>query len=259
MAVPVVLSASSVATFLRCGQQWYYAYIEQRKSPPNIRQVLGIATHGAIEHNYQQKVESKVDLHVDEVIAAFSDQYDTQIPEVEAPDEDPGQAKDDGVRMVGLYQKDVAPKIQPYWVERPVAFDIDGIPWSGVIDLVEEKQTFSGPQRVVRDTKTTARKPSGANHQIAMTGYAIAYRHETGDEEADVVLDFLVRTKTPQYVPLHSGGPVSDQQIVAFAEVAKQVSDAITRGDFLPNGLYSQACSWCGYADICPAYRRFNK
>jgi hypothetical protein len=55
-----------------------------------------------------------------------------------------------------------------------------------------------------------------------------------------------------------AGGPVSDEEIVRFANIVESVAHAIKAGRFVPNGLASGACSWCGYKAICPAYQKRN-
>lgn len=250
MSDPVVLSASSVATFLRCGQQWFYAYVERIVSPPSIRQTLGVAAHAAIEHNMSQKSYSGTDLPEEEVLDSFSDHWDRLVVDVEdKQDEDPGKAKDSGSKLVRLHHREVAPGIQPFWVEEPVQFAVNGIPYSGTIDLVDDRNR-------IRDWKTTKRTPTQANYLLQMTGYALAYRQLTGEVESEVVLDYLIRTKLPQYLPVASGGPIDNTSIVKFADIVERVYSAIDAGHFVPNGLVNNACSWCGYRNICPAYRK---
>jgi len=257
---PVVLSASSVATYLRCGQQWYYAYIMNYKEPPNLKKVVGIATHRAVELNMEQKITTKVDLPTEQVLDAFADAFDKESEDVE-PDEreSPGEAKDSGIAITRLYHETVGPPIQPYWVERQVQYAVDGVPFTGILDLVEERtDPVMGSQHfVLRDVKTTAQTPSRQRYAIQMTGYAVAVKHETGQDSADVILDFLVRTKLPKYVPLYAD--VTKNTIRQFSDVVGQVMNGINAGNFPPNGLVGTACSWCGYRDICPAFKEFSK
>lgn len=201
-----------------------------------------------------QKSYSGIDLPEEAVLDAFSDRYDALAPDVESEDEDedPGKAKDSGIGLVRLHHREVAPKIQPFWVEEPVQFAIDDIPYTGTIDLVDDKNR-------IRDWKTSKRKPTQISHVLQMTGYALAYRHLTGDTESEVVLDYLIRTKQPQYLPIASGGPIDGDAIVRFASIVGEVHAAISTGRFLPNGLMSNACSWCGFKNICPAYRNSDK
>lgn len=247
----LILSASSITTFLRCGVQWEYAYVKNLKAPPTIKQSLGIAAHEAFEENMLGKLVAKIDLPEEAVVSVFSDSYDRLVREVTDPAEDPGEAKDQGVRLIQKQHREVAPGIMPVLVEAPIQFEIDGMLYSGSIDLTDDKGR-------VRDWKTSARKPTdGGTYQLAMTGYALGYRALTGETESDVQLDFLVRYKKqePAYYPIPAGGPVSDAAIAVFADVVARVYEAINAGRFHPNGLTSGACSWCGYRQICPYYQ----
>lgn len=248
MADPLILSASSIATFLRCGQQWFFAYVERVVSPPTIRQTLGISAHAAIERNMAQKAFSGADLPEEDVLDTYSDHWDRLVSDVEEEDEDPGKAKDSGAKLVRLHHREVAPGIQPFWVEQQVQFAVNDVPYSGTIDLVDSKSR-------IRDWKTTKRTPSQASYLLQMTGYALAYRHLTGETESEVVLDYLIRTQKPSYLPVASGGPIDGDSIVKFSNIVGRVAAAIEAGHFIPNGLSNNACSWCGYTNICPAFR----
>lgn len=257
MAEPVVLSGSSIATYLRCGLQWEFAYVRRIKSPPNVRQVLGIAAHAAVEKNMIQKITTFADLDTDEVVAEFADHYDREVADVEDPDEDVGHAKDSGIALVEHYQRIVSPVIQPTLVEEPVAFNINGIEYAGTIDLLDNR-------RRLRDLKTTTRKPSEDKHFIAMTGYALGYRHQSGEKETDVVLDYMIRRESrglvsSEYAPVASGGPVNDDAIAAFTETVERVHQAIEAGIFVPTGPQNFACGWCGYRNICPAIPKSSR
>ena len=134
-------------------------------------------------------------------------------------------------------------------VEQPISFYINGIPWTGTIDLVDDDFR-------VRDWKFTGRTPSNADAYILnMVGYALGYRALTGQTESQIVLDHIVGLKTPKLVQIKSVGPVPDKSIATFAKIATDAMKQIQAGFFPPTGLKSGACSWCGYRDICPAYK----
>lgn len=266
MAQETILSASSVTTFLRCGQQWYFAYVAGVKSPPSLRAIRGIAAHAAVEVDMRQKMVTGVDLPVEDMVDAYDTSWNEETVDGYAvtEDENPGIVKDKGVELVRLYHKEVAPKIQfPTLVEEPVQFSINGQPYSGQIDLgemVEFDPGWGPPERrlVIRDTKTTGRTPADGQYLLNMTGYAIGQRQVTGMIEADTVLDYLVALKEPKYKEIRMGGPVTDAQIRQFAGIIGSVSGAIKAGRFVPNGIINGSCSWCGYKDFCPAYLKQN-
>lgn len=261
MTQPVVLSASSVTTFLRCGQQWFYAYVAGVKSPPSLRAIRGIATHRAVEVDMTQKLVTAVDLPLQDMLDAYDTSWTAETADgFDASDEPEGVVKDKGYELVELYHKEVAPFIQPALVEAPIQFDINGQPYSGQIDLARWVTTdyWDGPETrmEIRDTKTTARTPSGDSYLLNMTGYALGLRQQIGQVEHDIVFDYLIAKKEPTYKELRMGGPITDDQISRFSNIVGSVSQAIEAGRFVPNGLQSNACSWCGYKPICPAYLR---
>ena len=219
------------------------------KSPPTLKQARGLAAHKAIEVNMTQKITSREDLTLEEVADAYVTEYDTLTPDIEQDRHEIGAYKDSGVKLVKMHTTVIAPEIQPVWVERPVQFKLNDVPFSGQVDLLDEMGR-------VRDTKTTARKPKPDSYLLNMTGYAVAYRQMTGAQEVDTVLDYLVATQNPYYLPIMAGGPVSDDEIVRFAHVVERVANGIKAGNFAPNGLASGACSWCGYRNMCPAYQQ---
>lgn len=249
-----ILSASSVTTFLRCGEWWFQSYVVGMKGPPSLRAIRGIAVHHAVEVDMRQKINSYEDLPVGDMLDAFDTSW--TIEAVGAPEKDDnetaGQIKDKGYGLVKLYREKVAPRIQPTLVEEPVQFKINDRVFSGQIDLGE--RVGKDGRLVVRDTKTTKRSPREEAYVLAMTGYALSQRQKTGEVEADVVLDYLVATKEPQYKEIRYGGPVSDDQIRRFANIVESVGSQIQAGRFAPNGLVNGACSWCPHTAYCPAY-----
>jgi len=258
---PVVLSASSVNTYLRCQYQWYAAYVLNIKSPPNVALLVGIAAHTAVETNMVQKITTKVDLPVTDVLDAFSTAYDEQVPDLEDDKEDPGKGKDSGVDIVRLYHTAVAPPIQPILVEEQIQFAVNDIPFSTVLDLVEERTDpiMQDQHNVVRELKTTKSTPDRAKYALQLTGQAIGLQHKTGTEQVDSVVDVLVRTKIPKYVALQAGDLAKPPAIATFADIVKQVHTSIMAGNFIPTGITNRACSWCGYQTICTPFKTFGK
>ena len=254
----LVLSASSLATFHRCGLQWEFAYVKRVKRPPTIKQQLGIASHSAYEQDMLVKLTTGENAPEDVVLDVFNEEYEEarkagflmlKDPEDE---EDPIKAKDQQILVIQKQHREIAPLIVPVLVEEPFLYTINGHPYSGTLDLFDAEGKL-------RDWKNVAKKPGKEDgYGLGMVGYAIGYRHLTGLIEREVQIDFLVRYKkqAPGYFPVTSGGPVSDEAISSFASVVERAYDAIMAGKFVANGLQNNACSWCGFRDICPALRR---
>lgn len=246
-------SASSIATFMRCAKQWEFAYVYEFKRPPSLRMIVGTSAHAAAETNFKSKLDTGLDLPLPDVLDVFSDAFDSGVTESEIAAEDeketPGDAKDSGLKTLTVYHETVAPTIEPLWVEHEGLIHVNDIPYSYTIDLVDT----SGR---VRDHKYTKRKPqSSGDYRLALIGYALGYRHETGEVETDVVLDYMVRTQKPYHYPVGNNGPIPEAAEIAFAGILEMVQSAVDEGTFLPTGLTNHACGWCGYKSICKYYQ----
>jgi putative RecB family exonuclease len=244
--MPDYISPSQISMFLRCPSQYYFRYCEGLILPSKSVMIKGKAVHKGQEINYKQKIQTKQDLSLSDVQDAAATEFDSSVPETEwKPDEDKGKIKDEVITLAGLYHKEVAPMVQPEYVEEEVYFEADGLKFKGFIDVVQEGG-------IIRDTKTTAKTPSQdiADKSLQLTAYSFAYRTLLGQEEKKVVLDYLVNTKTPKYVPLESSRCKDD--IDRFLAIAKQISKAIQSGIFYPN-VDNFMCNseHCGYWHKC--------
>jgi hypothetical protein len=229
--------------FLECGAKWELIYVRGLRRPPSLRMALGTAGHAAAEKDLTQKIDSHVDLELDAVLDAFADSYNKEA--ADSPDDNKGtwaSYKDSGIAAMQVWHKDVAPTVQPTMVEEPVQFTINDIPYNGTVDLVDDKDR-------VRDWKFVGRKPGKGDQKyvLNMTGYAIGYRQKTGLIESGVILDHIVRTKTPYYFPVESTSPVPDESIIAFADIVEQAYGTIQKGAFAPNGIRNGTCSYCPF------------
>ena len=270
MAVPVVLSPTSLKTFLTCPQKYEFRHLLYLESRPSVKATIGTSAHKAVEVNYRQKLETRVDVPEDVVVDAFSDTFDNESKMIDHPEEPLGKAKDSGVGLVKLYhtgtdaQPPVAPRIQPKWVEQSAQFRLIsthregcdrgptctcGVPFSVTADLVDE-------EGAVHDLKTTARTPSGGAHLMQVAGGALAYEVATGDAASDLVIDYLIRTKIPKYHEERWGGPVDAQLKRVFARQVTTAYDMIQAGMFPASGVEGYACGYCEYKPICPAWKR---
>jgi CRISPR/Cas system-associated exonuclease Cas4 (RecB family) len=252
MADPLVLSGSSINTYLRCPKQWEYAYVKRIRSRPTLRLAIGSAGHTAIERDLKQKLWTEQDLPLEEMQETFRDEFMKEALDAEdTAKETKGQALDSGVKSVSKWRRDVAPATEPIMVEEPIQYSLNGVPVSGTIDVVKKGD-------IIGDWKITAKTPEkkgNPGYLLSLVGYAIGFRKLTGRVETGLVLDHIVRLKTPTHVPIESKGAVPDDSIRAYAGIVDDVARGIQGGNFPPSGLQGTACSWCGYRDICPAYR----
>ena len=268
------LSASQISSYLKCGMQYYYRYIEGVSTPPNIAMMTGSACHSGFETYYQDCIdEGKPSVLTGPQVAEIAI---TSIEE-EAEEKDialVGDVKDQVVTEIqtGItsYIDHVAPKVIPLAVEKEIRFDLaPGLEVLAYIDLV---RAASGevPGGVVCDYKITGKKwalPQLKN-SIQFLLYAI------GMEMEDVEIHNIRKTTGHVAVVKDKGdapGWESPSQDITnnirilrhtFNEEAekshivtltKSVAENITKGVFMPCAPDAWNCNptWCGYWGMC--------
>lgn len=242
------LSPSQINMYLRCPAQYYFRYEEGIKMPPRSALTKGTCVHKGIEHNYRQKIESKKDVKVNEVKEVVSSEFDERKDETDWRDgEDPGKIKDRTVGLAEMYHVNMAPTIQPLWVEQEVEVPIEtfGLVLKGYLDLVDEDMW-------IRDNKTTGRTPNKSviDKSLQLSAYYFAYRAITGESPKGVKLDYMVDIKTPKLVTFE--GKRTQREIDRFVNTAGSVAAAIKNNVYYPNeGNFMCSPEHCGYWDIC--------
>lgn len=261
MATIPHVSVSQLNTFSQCQGRWFFRYHPDflLKTPPNAYLTQGQAVHKAQEVNYLQKIESREDLPVDDVCEACADEFQRRAPDTEWADKDPGQYLDQSVALAKLYHTVVAPDVQPVGVEEPIDVPLCGTNLIGFMDVRQAGD-------IIRDTKTTGKTPKASifNDSLQLAGYDYAHRVIHNRPPSQMVLDYLVTTKTPKYDP--RSGVKTEEEIQRFLYVANA---AISRMNLIYGaweknlpvlcepGFYGCSPEWCGYWDIC--HQTFRK
>lgn len=248
------LSPSQMNMYLRCSAQYYFRYIEGLKLPPKSAMTFGSSVDAGLNHNFSQKIGSKKDLKVNELLDAFSTAFEIgkQTTEWEK-DENPAEIKDGGVILLKKYHKEIAPKIQPIAVQEQLKIEFNDFDYDflGYADLIDE----SG---VIIDNKTSGKSPAkegegfrvAPDHDVQLSAYALGYRLKFHKPEAGLRVDYLIRTKEPKFiqVPLLK----TNADVDYLLRLIGYVVDAIQKEVFIPN-RGNMLCSprWCGYYDAC--------
>jgi len=263
-----LVSPSRINTVWRCGYVYLFRYTDFLQPggliiPPGTAAILGKSFHHSAEHNYRYKFESRQDAPLQDVLDAFSTQYEEQMKDdvfwtskerSTGIEKVRGQVKDSGISVTEYYHKTCAPQVQPKIIETEVYMPIhyqDGL-WRsdfgmhGFIDLVDEND-------IIVDYKTTGKAVADikADHLRQLAYYTMMYRHE-GERERGIRLDYVVKTKTPQVLPFQRTITPNVYNWALF--MLHTALDTIKREAFLPN-TESYLCSpdWCGYFNLCPA------
>jgi putative RecB family exonuclease len=239
------ISVTQMKMYLRCPLQYKFRYIDLLKIPPVSALTLGKSIHSALEGNYSQKIETKKDLPSEQVIDIFSDSWENNVKETTfEEDEKPGEVKDDGVKLVSIYHKQVSPTIQPKLVEKEFNLAFENVDYTlkGYIDLIDTED-------IIIDHKTTKRSMNqeDVSSDLQLSCYAMAYRFLFGGLEKELRFDVMVRNKTPKIQQITTTRTQED--INRFLKVLAYVSKAIKSGIFYPNKNFM--CSVCGYVKLC--------
>lgn len=192
------ISASQIEMFLGCPMCFKRIYVGKAdREPPSIYLAWGGAMHEALEYNYRQKITSKKDLPVDEVVEYFENSFTRQLKTCPAEEwKMAGLLQMQGEEMVRLYMSTQAPDIQPVSVEHEFMLDLgEGLVINGFIDLIDDRG-------FIHDYKTCSKSTlekwsqSYVDRMVQLTMYSIAYRKDFKKPEAGLCIDLLKRLKT---------------------------------------------------------------
>jgi len=247
------ISHTQLSMFCRCQAAWYFRYVCGLIIPPKSAMMRGSCVHRAVAHDYTQKVESKVNLPVEDVLDVFSDEYEERSGEVAWKDtEDAGKIKDAGVNVLAKYHEEVAINVQPVDVEQTFSMSINWIQddedktvaYKGILDLMDDAGGIT-------DLKTTGRTPQRADggHVNQLTGYFLG-KEALGDKPTGAQLDYLIALKTPKIIQFQVD--VTDSQKKFFLNQIPKIVTAM-EGENYYAARGNRFCSpdACGYYVKC--------
>jgi hypothetical protein len=245
---------STLNMALRCGEQFRRRYIEGEIIPSSIAASRGTALHKANEVNLKQKIATRVDLPVSDMLDAARDAYVANLragvflakEDVPRKNELLNEGLKQTLTLTGLYAQAVAPKIVPIEIEREFSIDV-GLEWplAGRIDHEQDG--------VVNDLKTAGKSWSEGkiNSELQPVFYSLAHEREFG-VRPKFVYNILVALKTPKH-QIQERTCTDTDYTALMAKLAVFIK-MVKAGVFLPADPTSWACSpkWCGYHSTCP-------
>jgi CRISPR/Cas system-associated exonuclease Cas4 (RecB family) len=215
------------------------------KTKPTTSLAIGRAVHEGVAAGLRAKLDAGgVDPAQDLMVQQTSDTFDAHAPYVLLdPDEQLGPTKDKAVALTKLHHKVVMPQIQPALVEEDLKFEIGGVAMYGIVDCV----TTEG---MVRDTKTSAKRPSADNGLAVdfQTAVYVAGVEAQGLPVSGVSLDYLVSTKAPAVEVVQV--PRADVDVERAKQVARSVAHQMSTLAVVAQDNM-QVCSWCPYRRMC--------
>ena len=247
--------------FRRCPQQFWFRYIDPAKPmPPDGSQTLGKSVHYGLYHNFSQKIKTMKDLPLDDILDAYSTQFDYLKPVTVWNDsEKPGEIKDTGIKLLSLHYKEYTPKLQPVLAEFKIEIPLPETRFSFVeyIDVVDIK-------KLIIDFKIASRKPSEdvIYTDDQLTCYTWGFRELFGEQEEGVSLQYLIHRKKSQEVLLLTGKR-TEEDIRSFLKEAQKIAFFIEAGlkiGGLPKNPDSIFCNpkKCGYYHLCHPNRKIT-
>jgi hypothetical protein len=255
------LSATSIATFMVCPEQFRLERVKRMKSRRGLEGFIGSVHHGAVERLIGDKMKTGVDPLGGEITAAYERSWAESLFDEEPEWKDPpDRVAANGLKMLGAFVDEAYPSIQALTTEEWVEETIPGVPVPivGKIDVCEENRTL--------ELKTTGQKT--ATPKAKWVAQARIYQLFT-----DLPVDFLITTRqvTPKvYQPSNAPGlhlPVGDHDVTARTVLlaVEQINDLYARygpDETWPlHGLMHQyQCRYClagplNPDPICPAWR----
>lgn len=232
------LSATQISMYLRCPRQYEFRYIHGIKRPGSGALLLGSSYHAALEENFEQKIESHIDMATEDVLDVYRYTFNKKKTKEEYVLEEPEhELIDTGVALVADYQMKIAPVIQPIQVENKFSIDIDGREVIGVVDLETD-------DRLIEHKTANKSWSEGKPHQeVQATIYSMVV-------DKPIEYHIAVKTQKPKIQILSTSR--TDQQREWVKELIKGIDKGIQSGVFYPNPT-GNLCSpkWCGYWDLC--------
>lgn len=249
----ISLSPSQISMLLKCPKQWEFRYVKGLKIPPNGAMMQGSSYHGALKINLTQKITSKTDLPLGDVL----DAYDLSWNEILSSDDigdlenidwgysSKDKVKDEGAKLVEIYHKEISPGINPKSVEEKVVLEIDDFSIVGIPDLI----TTEG---IIVDHKMRARMISqeDADKDLAFTAYSFLRGGATKCQ-----FHVAIKSKFRPSVSIVSTERTAED-ITWWKGLVYKLCAQVKSGVFPPNPT-GWWCSnnFCGYWNFCHGNR----
>lgn len=255
------ISVSQVNTYIRCGMQYYFRYVQGFVEPPAARMVEGSAIHKALEVGQRTRMISGAMAPLDILLGAHHDCWEDKKVDIEVWEEEQPEKLilRRAEKFLKTYHRENMPFLEPKRVESRFWMNVGthNIPLVGFIDLCAVDTTpriqkgiktkIVIPTEQVVDYKVIAKSYVQAeiDNNLQLTTYSSA------SNVPNVRFDCFVKTKDPKIVMLQSTRTAAD--IEWAGNVFDGVAEAISAGKFPPALPNDWACTpkWCGYWHRC--------
>lgn len=246
---PRGLSPSSASTFEQCARRWRFRYVERLPDPPGVPALVGTFVHRVLEELMAASPADRTVEHARTMARQLWPEIDEHPAwlALELDDDAARRVRWDAWRLLESYFRLEDPStVEVVEREQRIECDLDGVPFVGIVDLVERRDG----QIVVTDYKTgkapTPRYEAGRLHQVQL--YAAAL--DATGVRADSARLLYVRSRSIDVA-------VTDESLAAATGSLRGTWDAIAEAqasDEFPVRT-GPLCNWCPYQDRCPEGR----
>lgn len=253
------ISWSQLNMLVRCGEQYRRRYREGEIIPPSAALVRGSSCHKGTEKNYRQKVETKVDLPIGDVLDEYNDQWERRKYEIawhedelqgETPSKAEGKWKDSGVRLLQVYHRQQAPLVDPLLVEQKLEINFHG-DFPKVVSIIDRITT----DEVIEDDKFVSKTPSltDAFDDVQLSIYDLAFRTNAGRPPKGLRKRFAVDLKKEPKTEVREAPPRDQATLDRLLLRLERAIEAIRKETFLPpqGGVWWCSPRFCGYWATC--------
>jgi RecB family exonuclease len=260
------ISATSLSTYLGCGQRWAFKYnydhtLPHVSVPGNAAMLAGTGFHACIEYAINRCLRGE-QVSVDEAVAhglsIAAQEFALRPLAYDFLGDLSPDGELDGIltrikRAATWYLENEFERLRPVQAERKFAIPIpgtDGWLLIGKIDCLEEDDT-------VRDFKLSGSKQPPAqdiatrSEQLSI--YALARYLETGSPPPSVELDYC-RDGGPRIGCIVRQGTRSEKDCIRTLTRVQRVVSCIEKGVFSPASHEGIECNGkrCDYYGVCP-------
>lgn len=254
--VPRSLSPSGASTFRQCARRWKFRYIDKLPDPPGAPALRGTFVHHVLEELLAvapaHRTLERARAICRDLWPALASNADFEALELSADDErafrwNAWRDIEGFFELVDPAGVDVVDR------ERDLVATLDGVPFRGIVDLVDR-----APDGLrITDYKTG--RPPGARYldsRLTQVWLYAAAAAALGDDVSEVRLLYLGETGNGRDTrePIEIARAFDSDAVHAAVDEHRitwdRIADAAGSGQFEPTT--GPLCSWCPYRDDCP-------
>lgn len=251
------ISPSMLNLFCNCQEAFRRRYIEGEKIPPAIAMLVGTGVHKAAEINHKQKINSGLDMPLNDILDAAADGFQEAVEDNgvyytgsrQELQKELGKAQDQSINLAAVYSKKVAPEISPIAAEFKLQArhpDLE-LPFLGIVDVLDDNNT-------AMDLKTARTKWRHGKERESLQPdiYRYLLWQEYGHDHK-FAFHVMAYDGYTQYIECEQKSDIG-----YIVNIAGALLNACKSGVFMPAVPGHWICqpAYCGYYTSCRARRK---